>query len=563
VKPEAFGGDVRAAQIRNQLILPAISSAILLFPVAVAFRRLGNRALFNFLADDSMYYGQIANNFIKYGFPTSDGLTPTNGFQPLWGWLLMAVFKGFHVAHSQQLLLLFGLSALCVVAAYGVLSVTFYRLFGLLSGLVATLALFPGIYPLLFEPTTRFGSDGGVLYGLGPWSAMNGVESPLVLLTWSLLFCCLAKRYVTLTVAAEPGNARLTDYFPPAARWCLAAILLCRLEQGLVFIAIAAASLLVPAKSQMERLRDLIIVALPATAVLLIYVCFNMLTVGVPLPVSGLAKVQSGLVGNFEYLLSVMSGGLRDEWWLIAVRIYPLIFGGCAGIAILVAAGRVERQRSSPDNRWHKAMSVYLVSFGLFLLMNASLLFAFEPIYKIGYWYYWPIVLIPATLVALWLGSWTRGATGRAVSALAVCCAVLLFRLPNELHFLDSTSVAHVFKFSEHQDVSYQVWTYRAEIRADILRRYPDAKLVDPYDGIFGFALDLPARSFSGLISSPAELKRRREVGFWRSAVEDGFDILPDFGYFMLQDIGGTGIDVVDKFRPPSSPIDFYRIRLR
>jgi hypothetical protein len=541
----------------GHLILPIISSIILLSPVVISYRMLGIRALFNFFANDAMYYGQIANNFTKFGFPTSDGLTTTNGFQPLWGWLLICVFKSFRVAHDQQLFVLFGLSAACVALAYAILSSTFYQLFGLFAGLIATLSLFPGLYPVVFEPTTRYGGETGLLYALGPWSAINGVESPIVILTWSLLFLFLARNYMEHVANAGSQTLRLTNYFPPAARWCLAAILLCRLEQGLIFIAITIICFVTPADNQVQRLRGLAIILLPSVIVTSIYIAYNLAAVGVPLPVSGLSKVRFGLVGNLRYLWHVMVGGMNDVWWFAAIRLYPIIFGACAGVVMLAAAARCKRDRGRL-----RGMSVYLAVFGLFLLMNSTLLFIFEPIGLIGYWYYWPMVLVPAIFVAMPLGYWARRVHGLGGASLTICCAILFFHYPNELHFTNSTTVARVFQFSDHQEISSQLWTFRQPIRNDILRRYPHARLVDTFDGVFGFALDLPARSITGLVSSPAELKRRREVGFWRSAVEDGFDIVPAYGYLDMQ-IEGRDIKVLEEFRPPSSPVIFYRVELR
>ena len=120
--------------------------------------------------------------------------------------------------------------------------------------------------------------------------------------------------------------------------------------------------------------------------------------------------------------------------------------------------------------------------------------------------------------------------------------------------------VAQTFSTAGYQEMTSQLWTYRQAIKDDIVRRYPDAKLVDTLDGAFGFILDLPARSITGLISSPAELRRRREVGFWRSASEDGFNIVPNCCYLSLE-TEKRNFEVLDEFRPPASPVSFYRIK--
>ena len=551
---------MKFARFCGMLALPTISSVLIVVPVLTSYRALGFRSLLNFLAPDAMYYAEIANNFQRYGFPTSDGVTTTNGFQPLWGWLLMIWMKLFHVAHDRQLFVIFGLSMVCVIAAYAILSYALYRLLGLLPGLIATLTLFPGWYSLLFEPRTRYGGEGGLLYALNPWSAIDGVESPVVILAWSVLFLSLTHNYTARLLGTSPAALRLTGYFPPAARWCLAAILLGRLEQGLLLIAIAVAACTIPAASRLDRARDAATVLLPACLAGCIYVAFNMITVGTALPVSGLSKIHSGLRGNMHALWFVLRGTIGSTWWLAATRLYPLLFGLSAGVAMLVAAGASRWQWTRAPGQG--ALPFYLSVFGLFLTMNALFLFGLEPIYSIGYWYFWPIAMVPSVLVSLWLGVWTERHAGLRWPALGFCCALLLFALPNEMYLLDSPDVAQLFAFSSNQHVSDQLWRSRRPIRADLLRRYPDAKLVETFDGVFGFMLDLPARSLTGLISSPQELRRRRAVGFWRSAIEDGYDIVPDFGYLDMRG-ADRSIEVVDMFRPPSSPVAFFKVKLR
>jgi len=59
------------------------------------------------------------------------------------------------------------------------------------------------------------------------------------------------------------------------------------------------------------------------------------------------------------------------------------------------------------------------------------------------------------------------------------------------------------------------------------------------------------------------ELTRRQEVGLWQSALEDGFDIVPNTGCFNLQNKSSRDIDVADEFTPASSPVSFLRVGLR
>ena len=169
--------------------LSLITVAIaLLLPLAASFYLIGERVMFNFFAKDAMYYMAIANNFTKYGFPTLDGETVTNGFHPLWQWFEMALFKLSGVSHHNQVYAVFAASVIFVYSAYTIVSYGLLKIWGTWPGLVATLALFPGIYSLCFEPRRHIFGEPGVQYGQSPLSAINGMETPLSLLLWAVFF---------------------------------------------------------------------------------------------------------------------------------------------------------------------------------------------------------------------------------------------------------------------------------------------------------------------------------------------------------------------------------------
>ena len=224
----------------------------------------------------------------------------------------------------------------------------------------------------------------------------------------------LARNYTTRISSADWRVLRLTDYFPPAACWCLPAILLCRLEQGLLLVAIVVASLVIPAANKTERLRGIAIVLWPSVIVGIIYVLYNMITVGAPLPVSGMHKIGLAVLGNLKGVIHVMTDTVGTEWWFIAARLYPLIFGACAGIAIIGIAALPQWRRETVVEPERLKKTFYLYVFGSFIVMNVAFLFIFEPFYAQGYWYYWPLIMIPEILVAFELGFWTQKIDGLA-----------------------------------------------------------------------------------------------------------------------------------------------------
>jgi hypothetical protein len=78
---------MRAAAASFAAICAFLIGLLLLAPVRDVVLR--------FMHDDAFYYFGIARRWSRQGFPTFDGLTATNGYHPLWQWLLVAVSGWF------------------------------------------------------------------------------------------------------------------------------------------------------------------------------------------------------------------------------------------------------------------------------------------------------------------------------------------------------------------------------------------------------------------------------------------------------------------------------------
>src|SRR4051812_3833717 len=81
--------------------------------------------LLRFMHDDAFYYFGIARRWNQQGFPTFDGIDATNGYHPLWQWLLVALaglFPDpviFARVGAASGVLFFGLATLIVVRRLG------------------------------------------------------------------------------------------------------------------------------------------------------------------------------------------------------------------------------------------------------------------------------------------------------------------------------------------------------------------------------------------------------------------------------------------------------------
>lgn len=78
---------------------------------------LPDKYFFYLISDDSYYYYTIAQNWIERGFFSADGLTQTNGFHPLWLFVITPIFAGFQSSPWFPIHLVISLAAFFDTAA--------------------------------------------------------------------------------------------------------------------------------------------------------------------------------------------------------------------------------------------------------------------------------------------------------------------------------------------------------------------------------------------------------------------------------------------------------------
>ena len=553
----------------SNIAIPSIVVATLLFvPVLFCFYYIGNQTIFNLFATDSMYYMGIANNYLKFGFATFDGETAINGYHPLWELMLIVMFKMFSIQHHYQIYAVFALSALLVYMAYITISYTFVKIVGVWPGIVATLTLFPGVYSIFFEPRRHFFNSPAMIGSLSPYGAINGMETSLSLALWAFFFLTLISRFRLL--GQENGVRHdIKSLFPFATRICLAMIVLSRLDDCFLVVAIGIFILSQSGISFYKKINTLIHVLLPTALVLLTYILFNELTVGSALPVSGVSKLSVDITINLHNLFMVLSGQSGTlEWWYLASCFYTIIFLMLAGIICTIVGRRYKNITLGLSENYF--MMSLLNIFGLFLTLKALFLFTFVPVVNQGYWYYFTMVFVCNVIVAIAIGSYVKN-NKNIFNILFFCLAIILFRMPNDIYFIQSSN-DHNSGFGSDFDflypygpnyptISHALWSNSDEIRKFLIERGQNAKLIDNLDGMYVYLLDMPGESITGLASSSKELERRKKIGLMKSLVSRGFSIVPGFGYKNPK-IFPQIIKVVDVLHPPSSPIFFYRVEL-
>jgi hypothetical protein len=147
------------------------------------------------------------------------------------------------------------------------------------------------------------------------------------------------------------------------------------------------------------------------------------------------------------------------------------------------------------------------------------------------------------------------------LAAVMVAATLTAASLPSKINELSSVQRRTVF-LNDYADVAFGLWKYGGEIRDALHAVAPGAKLIDNLDGMYGYLLDMPAETVTGLVSSPNELRRRDQLGFWPSALSRGFTLIGDFGYMKLSDYTGR-IEATAVYRHPIVQVTFYQVRLR
>ena len=359
--------------------------ALLVVPIVADVIASGPARLFGYVASDTFYYLVVARH-IGQGIVAFDGGHPSNGFHPLWQALVsIPYFLGlFHRPAIAELAFTLVLSLLCLSAAVLVLGFALRRDDGSLNPLFAALPV--GAYALLVSPAwltlspqvlreQNPGEGSEPLYGT-LWSYVNGMETPLVLLAFALLFWA--------------WRADLPRRRPGLFGSCLALLTLARLDQFFVAAAIYAVT------AWRERwwrnaaaLRSGWILTAGFALPLLAYLVMNSFLFGTIVPVSGQLKstfpwptIQNARTA--AHVIRSFFGAPRPpifDFW----RVFQL---AVPGVAALLAPFLLRRDRA------------FLLATSLGVLMLASYNFLFVLTYGQGHWYM-PLGTLLVSLIAL------------------------------------------------------------------------------------------------------------------------------------------------------------------
>ena len=368
-----------APAIRKQLF--ALSFLYTVVPLALYLWRYKVIAPIYLFSDDTFYYLDIARNSLNRPGFTFDGQHITNGFHPLWQWILFGLGT-FHLVHYDDLtgtlMRVFALDVLLLGLAAGFFCVACARYFR--QPMLALLTVAPGLFWLL--------SLGVSPVYFSTWYYANGMESAVALLFFSLALLFYADGELS------PPRLLLVSI-------CLGLTVLSRLDD--VFLVGSIAIWILLKSSPQGRLNKLVSLS-PIALLLAAYLAYNRITVGVFLPLSGAAKATLALGMNLKwtlrlfapiftgdppaYLRTVATRGIFLE---STIRQIQMIFP-----AALCAVELIYRSRKRYAFTFFHAAAIGVI-------LKAAYNVCFVQNFDQGPWYYTVSIAISNFFLVLWI----------------------------------------------------------------------------------------------------------------------------------------------------------------
>ncbi|MGI4831645.1 MAG: hypothetical protein ACRYFU_26210 [Janthinobacterium lividum] len=441
--------------------------------------RFGAAAPLSLFQADAFYYLDITRSSAgRPGF-TFDGVHQTNGFHPLWQWLLsFSRWLGLinFTDPSRAALEVFFLNTILLSLAAGLL--TLFAARQLRSKPLALLVTAPGLIWFAATPITP-----GYL---STWSYANGMESALSLsmMTFALLLW-------------RDGDASTTRDL--CFSFALGLAVLARLDDVFFLAAIVAWGLLFRRLSP----RRLIFLVAPAASLILAYLLYNRLHVGAFLPLSGVAKAGLAIDGNLRWSAklfvpmltktapSVLDRGAPDAFAPEAIRAFQMIVPPLICLIELAAT-----QRSRRGFGLLQALCVGVVLKGLYN-------FVLVAGHSQGLWYYTVSIAIANLVLVVWL------------DRLGVR---LWSETPLKRYWIPGYVILGLFSFSAlYGTVSTEVpaWPFRLLRRAPAfaaeLKQNGDPCFTELDDGFTSYALNVPAEAGIGLALDSEAMQASRQ----------------------------------------------------
>jgi hypothetical protein len=561
---------VKKKLINNQaLIISILVISVTLYTPIVNFIISGQNAYFNFFAADTFYYLTIANNTSWDNIFSFDGINSTNGFHPLWQFTLKSAFFFFNLNNKDtQIAYTYWLSVILVTASSAIIAYRLRKNNWIASSSLILLSLTPGfLFFLLCLPNSNYGHI---------WSYMNGMESPLSLFLYSIIFFSM-----TWNRDADT-QGRNSQYIYIGI--ILALLILTRLDD--IFIIPGLLTIVLLSKNEFsQKVKRAIFIMLPPAVAILAYIMFNKYYADSYLPISGQLKGGISFKENLFFISNSFVPVLPIEehawnWWSETTwRALQMVIPLTIAISFLVYL--YQHQTKNNASLYINAFDSTLAGLGIYIILKACYNIIFVGIWNQGHWYY-PISIVSANIMLARLLSLifsrTEDGSGHIkltskllklililgllfssailinnffqssnklstvllylISIICIACAIALFAISNRIFLLTipvllicSMGIAMICGnsiLSQKHTTGYNkiyenLFNERKVITSALTNINPNLRLLSFDDGIDAYSLGVPVMSGLGFTLDKAAFDSKKKGELLQVAYDRGF----------------------------------------
>lgn len=483
----------------------ALAVALYALPVVLDFAVCGWSRVFSYFEGDTNYYLVVARNFALHGSLTFDQSFPTNGYHPLWQFMLAGVYVLSNAMGMSDPVILSAVAFICVAlisTAIWLLGEAFLRPNGRSPALFLFLPVgVLGVFMAFLRDKT------GTL-----WDYTNGMESAVLILTYAGLFLHMVKT----GPPSSWGTAAVAGIL-------LSLLILARLDSVLMPAAYAMAVLAwITTRREWGSAKYTLSALVIVFLVLASYLAYNRLSVGLAMPVSVTLKSSfpQPYQGISKIVLLPTELMMPERSWRYLQMVAPAVFA----VPGLLHFLRVLR------GHYFNSLDFAMGVSAIFVILLGAYHFLFVEIGSQGFWYF-PISALYMTLLVIYASPSYAKSVERAVGALrrrlsrgraspaflravaigVMSAAVVFFYLTV---FRDAPCPTDVRVFALRSSIQ-QHYTSRGE------RESP--RLVEYSDGIVAYTTGFPTMSGTGFMLDREAMEAKRGGFFLRLAYERGY----------------------------------------
>jgi hypothetical protein len=508
-------------------------------PLLLFLRRFPRFAPFAAFANDAFYYLTVARNSLHTSFYSFDGTYPTNGFHPVWQFLLYTAMRWNILKPADPMVTLHRLfigNVLLLGVGFALLAAFCTR------HLRRPWLAFPAVCPGFLWFAVALVAP---VY-LSNWSYLNGMETSVELV-------CLGLALLTFATGTR------SSYRLPISMFFFGLTVLCRLDD--VFFLLPILALIWRSRSRRPLHRSVLAGALPL-AMIATYLVYNRISVGVLMPTSGSVKAGLSIVGNLHFFDQVI---LPKNWFLtpgpkwlfseVFMRVFQMI------VPAIICGIFLFRQRRFRFDLV-EALCFGVILKALYNLVNVGL-------FNQGSWYYGASIFVANFVIALWLdraalilrplasgdaGFRPWAAAGAGIVFVSVCFNIYV-------HHMIASDTAQ-------GQGGESIFDQRETLRA-MVRHAGSDRFIEFDDGELSYVTGMPALSGLGLVLDPEAGRAMADGHFFDLATRRHYSLIMAAGIYRTTidsvvesnrrgDINSLGLISVHEFdRYEIAPVSF------